>query len=77
MACKNGHIEIIKLLLSLPKEYGIDPSARGNFAIRYASFYDHQEIVKLLLYLPKEYGVKPNNKENHIIWHAYHNAKFT
>ena len=30
------HIEIVKLLLSLPAEYGIDPSIFNNSAIRLA-----------------------------------------
>ena len=33
-ASREGRLEVVKYLMSLPKEYGIDPSADDNFAIK-------------------------------------------
>ena len=42
---KNGHSEIVKLLLADPR---VDPAADNNVTIRDASLHGHTEIVKLL-----------------------------
>jgi len=64
-AIRDGNIRIVKYLMSLPKEYGIDPSMRDNCAIRLASFEGKLEIVKYLMSLPKEYGIDPKVGMNH------------
>lgn len=46
MACKYGHIDIVKLLL---KDKRINPSGMGNEAIWWASETDNKDILKLLL----------------------------
>ena len=45
-ASYNGHIEVVKLLLT---DKRVDPSADDNIAIRWASENGHTEVVKLLL----------------------------
>ena len=45
-ASQNGHIEIVRLLLS---DSRVDPSANDNYAIIWASLYDNIEVLKLLL----------------------------
>jgi hypothetical protein len=70
LASKNGHIEVVKLLLNHPK---VDPSAVNNYgmnsidliivlAIRLASEKGHIEVVKLLLNHPK---VDPSANNNY------------
>jgi len=34
-ACERGHTDIVRLLLELPLDRGVDPAARGNEALRY------------------------------------------
>jgi hypothetical protein len=53
MASRNGHVEVVKLLLDKKEEnfklYGrIDPAAKNNYAIRWASWFGCIEVVKLL-----------------------------
>jgi len=43
--------------MSLPKEYGINPAAGNNVAIRMASRNGELNIVNYLMSLPKEYGI--------------------
>ena len=45
-ASYNGHIEVVKLLLT---DKRVDPSAQDNFAIRWASGNGHTGVVRLLL----------------------------
>ncbi len=45
-ASKNGHTEVVKLLLADDR---VDPSSRDNSAIKLASSNSHSEVVKLLL----------------------------
>ena len=59
-ASQNGQLEVVKYLISLPKEYKIDPSANNNEAIRWASINGHLEVVKYLMSLPKEYNINKN-----------------
>ena len=58
-ACKNGHTYIVRLLLDLPRERGVDPSKGVNSPLRLAYDNDHTDIVCLLLDLPLERGVDP------------------
>lgn len=46
LATKNGHVEIVRLLLNDGK---VDPRARGNFAFQLAAEDRQVEIVRLLL----------------------------
>ena len=50
LASKNGHSEIVKLLLADDRA---DPSARNNYALRWASQNGHSEIVILLVSHPR------------------------
>jgi len=63
-ACTRGHTEIVRLLLDLPWERGVDPSARDNKSLRFASRHGHTEIVRMLLNLPLDRGVNPEAYEN-------------
>jgi ankyrin repeat protein len=45
-ASHNGHLEVVKLLLTNKR---VDPSDCNNYAIRFASINGHIEVVKLLL----------------------------
>jgi len=58
-ACEIGHTEIVHLLLNL--ERGVNPAARDNEALRFASERGHTEIVRLLLDL--ERGVAARNND--------------
>ena len=58
-AAKNGQTEIVKLLLQLPKEKGIDPNARDGLdmtPLHWAVENGHTQIVELLL----QHGADPN-----------------
>ena len=43
-ASRNGHVEVVKLLLA----NGASISAYNNGALRYASYNGHAEVVKVL-----------------------------
>jgi len=64
-ACDNGHTENVRLLLELPQERGVNPSALDNAAIRFACQGGHTEIVRLLLDL--ERGVDPSAQNNYAL----------
>ena len=49
-AAKRGDINNVRLLLADPR---VDPAARNNDAIRWASGNGHSEVVKLLLNDPR------------------------
>lgn len=54
IAAKNGHFEVVKLLLEMrmahPESFrGIDPAANDNYAIRKAAAKGHLEVVRVLL----------------------------
>jgi len=63
-ACHKGHTEIVRLLLDLPQERGVNPASNFNAAIRNACFWGHTEIVRMLLALPPERGVDPSALHN-------------
>jgi sulfur relay (sulfurtransferase) DsrC/TusE family protein len=73
-ASENGHLSVVKYLMSLPKEYGIDPAAENNYAIRYASENGHLSVVKYLIGLPKEYKIDPAARDNYAIRYASANG---
>jgi ankyrin repeat protein len=56
-ACELGCTEIVRMLLE--PERGVDPAARNNHALRYASTNGQTAIVRLLLELSPERGVNP------------------
>jgi ankyrin repeat protein len=68
LASKNGHVEVVKLLLNDPR---VDPSAENNYAIRLASENGHVEAVKLLLNDPR---VDPSAENNDAIRWASKNG---
>ena len=49
MAAGNGHLGVVKFLLTLP---GVDVTASDNYALRFASENGHLEMVKFLSSLP-------------------------
>jgi hypothetical protein len=59
-ANRNGHLSVVKYLISLPEEYKINPAAWDNVAIRVASYGGHLNVVKYLMSLPKEYKINPS-----------------
>ncbi len=60
-ASRNGHKEVVELLLSDDR---IDPSDRDNVAIRFASRNGHKEVVELLL---SDDRVDPSYRDNYAI----------
>lgn len=58
IACCNGHVDIVKLLL---QDERVDPADDSNFAIRYASCFDHVDVVELLL---QDSRVDPTSHNN-------------
>ena len=70
LASKEGHLEIVKYLMSLPGN--IDPSAENNAAIRYASYNGHLEVVKYLMSLPC--NIDPSAENNAAIRWASRNG---
>lgn len=64
LASREGHVEIVKLLLEDPR---VDPSIDHNTPIEYASYSGHSEVVKLLLSDPR---VDPSDRDNFIISHT-------
>jgi ankyrin repeat protein len=60
-ASANGHVEVVRLLLSDDR---VDPSATDNYAIRRASANGHVEVVRLLL---SDGRVDPSARNNYAI----------
>jgi hypothetical protein len=60
-ASENGHIEVVRLLLS---DDHVDPSDNENYAIQWASENGHIEVVRLLL---SDERVDPSANENYAI----------
>jgi len=67
-ASGNGHLEVVRLLLSDPR---VDPSVNNNYAIRRASENGHTKIVRLLLVDPR---VDPSANNNYAIRRASGNG---
>ena len=68
LASRNGHLEVVKLLLQDPR---VDPSAKNNYAIRWTSRKSRLEVVKLLLQDPR---VDPSVDNNYAIGYASENG---
>jgi len=68
LASRNGHLEVVKLLLQDPR---VDPSADDNYAIELAFRKGHLEVVKLLLQDPR---VDPSADDNYAIQQASKNG---
>jgi ankyrin repeat protein len=58
LACGGGHTEIVRLLLDLPQERGVDPAADDNTSLIDACGNGQMEIVRLLLDLPLDRGIR-------------------
>ena len=57
MACGNGHIELVRFLLSLEPSHGhIDIHAVDDYAFRWACEKGHLEIARFLLGLETSHG---------------------
>ena len=56
LAIKNGHTEIVRMILDLLLDRGINPAIYINGAFRIASYSGQTEIVRLLLELPPDRG---------------------
>jgi ankyrin repeat protein len=67
-ACARGCIDVVRLLLDLPLERGVDPAANDNYAFRFACENGQTEIARLLLDLPLERG--PTAADNHALKYA-------
>ena len=68
-ASSAGHLEVLKYLVSLKKEFpNIDPAANVNHAILWASSNGHLEVVKYLVSLKNEFpGIDPAANHNYAI----------
>jgi hypothetical protein len=64
IACEKGQTEIVRLLIDLPIERGVNPGANDNAALQRACEKGQTEIVRLLLDLPVERGVNPGANDN-------------
>lgn len=65
IACENGHIDMVKYLLRLPKRYNIQliDEQEESYAFIMACKNQHYEVVEYLLLVSKEFGMT----EEHII----------
>ena len=59
-ASRNGHTEIVRLLLADPR---VDPSVKNSIAIKWAAQNGHTEVVRLLSVHPKLAYTKQLNTE--------------
>ncbi len=66
-ASQNGRLEVLKYLISLDREYNIDPSSWDNYAIRWASGEGHLEVVKYLMSIDRVYNIDPSSWDNYAI----------
>jgi len=65
VACWNGHIEVVNLMITTSKEYGIDLNAcsdHGWTGFFQACLKPHTEIVKLLVGNRTKYGINIHQK---------------
>ena len=60
--CNNA--QVVQLLLELPPDRKVDPSAEDNEALRDAAHNGRTEVVRLLLGLPPDRGVDPSAEDN-------------
>lgn len=73
-AASNGHVDVLKYLMTLDRVYGITPSAHNNEAIRFAASNGHVQAVAFLMELDAEYGIDPTARHNEAIRHAISNG---
>ena len=59
MAALCGHVHVMRLLLDLPPERGVDPAADSTARLRCAAWLGSAEVVRLLRECPPERGVDP------------------
>jgi ankyrin repeat protein len=57
LACENEHTEVVRLLLDLPRKFGIYPGACDNVAFVTAVRHKRIGIIRLLMDLPLKRGV--------------------
>jgi hypothetical protein len=67
-ASENGHVEVVRLLLTDPR---VDPSAQNNYAICGASENGYLKVVRLLVTDPR---VDPSTLDNYAIRFASQNG---
>ena len=61
-----GRTEVVRMLLDLPLERGVDPSSRNNDALRFASLRGRTEVVRMLL-AQRGRGVEPSDDNNYAL----------
>ncbi|KNC73428.1 hypothetical protein SARC_14015 [Sphaeroforma arctica JP610] len=49
VACEEGHIEIVRMMLALPHTQFVDPGIENGFCLRKAIDNRHSEVVRMLL----------------------------
>ena len=67
LACEFGQREIVKLMITSSKKYGIDLNAgdcRGETGLMNACFYGHTEVVKLIVENRTKYGINIQHETN-------------
>jgi len=70
-AARFGHYKVVEYLLSLPAEYGIDPSANNQYCIGMAALNGHLNVIKVLMRDPR---VRPEADENYALNEAAYNG---
>ena len=70
-ACKNGHLDIVKLLASIRGKYEIDISRNGYAAFRSACEYGSLDVVKFLL---QTYNINVHSKNEYAFQLACENG---
>lgn len=56
-ASAEGRVDVVRALLALAPERGVDPSMEDNYALRVASEHGHILVVQMLLALPLGSGL--------------------
>ena len=65
LACQNGHTEIVNLMITSSKKYGIDLNYGNNLTgFMRACYSGHVEIVKLMITSSKEFGIDINARDD-------------
>jgi len=69
-ACVNGHTEIVRMILDLPLDRGVDPADHDNLPLQYACDNGHTEVARILLDLPEDRGVEPSYDDSCVLRNA-------